>query len=272
MFAPGNRAEILAKLPNSSPNAAVIDLEDSVPPDHKAQARAIAIDVAPRLVNTVRLFVRINAPDTIYFQEDITSGLPAGLTGVVIPKLESTETVDFVAAALDGAGHSHLPIFAGLETVAGVVYASTVTTHPRVHWCYFGAEDYVADLGGVRTTSNSEVATARAQVAQAARLGGIQAIDMMVADFGDDERFQQEASEARALGFSGKLCIHPAQVPIADNAFRPTADELVWARAVAGAYEAALARGDAAISVNGEMVDEPVARRARALLAESANS
>ena len=270
LFAPGNRAEVLVKLPRSAPSAAVIDLEDAVPSDRKAEARAIAHQVAPDLVDEVRLFVRVNAPDTDHFEADVVDGLPAGLTGVAVPKLESAAAVDAVAAALDAAGHADLPIVAGLETVAGVVDARSVTTHQRVRWCYFGAEDYVADLGGVRRTDNLEVQTARAQVAQAARLGGIPAIDMVVADFGDEERFLREAEQARALGFSGKLCIHPAQVPLADRAFRPSDQELVWARRVADAYEEALVRGDAAISVDGAMVDEPVARRARALLAEVA--
>ena len=270
LFAPGNRAEVLVKLPRSAPSAAVIDLEDAVPSDRKAEARAIAHQVAPDLVDEVRLFVRVNAPDTDHFEADVVDGLPAGLTGVAVPKLESAAAVDAVAAALDAAGHADLPIVAGLETVAGVVDARTVTTHQRVRWCYFGAEDYVADLGGVRRTDNLEVQTARAQVAQAARLGGIPAIDMVVADFGDEERFLREAKQARALGFSGKLCIHPAQVPLADRAFRPSDQDLVWARRVADAYEEALVRGDAAISVDGAMVDEPVARRARALLAEVA--
>ena len=270
LFAPGNRAEVLVKIPRSAPSAAVIDLEDAVPFDRKAEARAIAHQVAPDLVGEVRLFVRVNAPDTDHFEADVVDGLPAGLTGVAVPKLESAAAVDAVAAALDAAGHADLPIVAGLETVAGVVDARSVTTHQRVRWCYFGAEDYVADLGGVRRTDNLEVQTARAQVAQAARLGGIPAIDMVVADFGDEERFLREAEQARALGFSGKLCIHPAQVPLADRAFRPSDQDLVWARRVADAYEEALVRGDAAISVDGAMVDEPVARRARALLAEVA--
>jgi citrate lyase subunit beta/citryl-CoA lyase len=269
LFAPGNQPEVLAKLPRSGPSGAVIDLEDAVPPDHKAEARSIAYRVAPELVGRVPLFVRVNATDTDHFAADLSDGLPPGLTGVVVPKLESTTTVDAVSNALDAAGHPDLLIVAGLETVAGVVDARTVTTHRRVRWCYFGAEDYVADLGGVRTATNHEVSTARAQVGQAARLGGVQAIDMVVADFGDDDRFRREATEARHLGFTGKLCIHPAQVPLAAEAFRPTADELAWATAVAEAYDAALARGDASIAVDGEMVDEPVARRARALLADA---
>ncbi len=267
LFAPGNRADVLTKMPRSTPSAAVIDLEDAVPPDRKSEARAVAHQVAPSLVGQVRLFVRVNAPDTEHFAADVRDGLPPGLTGVTVPKLESAEAVEAVSAALDAAGHTGLAIAAGIETVAGVVDARSVTTHPRVRWCYFGAEDYVADLGGVRTASNHEVSTARTQVAQAARLGDVQAIDMVVADFADDDRFRREAAEARALGFTGKLCIHSAQVPLANEAFRPTDDELAWARDVDAAYREAIGRGEAAISVRGEMVDEPVARRARALLA-----
>jgi citrate lyase subunit beta/citryl-CoA lyase len=90
---------------------------------------------------------------------------------------------------------------------------------------------------------------------------------MVVTDFRDDERFLSESAEARALGFAGKLCIHPAQVALAATAFQPTDEELAWARLVVDAYTAAREHGEAAIAVDGEMVDEPVARRARALLA-----
>jgi len=267
LFAPGNRADVLIKMPRSAPSAAVIDLEDAVPPDQKSEARTVAHQVGPSLVERVRLFVRVNAPDTEHFVADVRTGLPPGLTGIAVPKLESAEAVDAVIAALDAAGHTGLAIAAGIETVTGVVDARAITTHPRVRWCYFGAEDYVADLGGIRTSGNAEVATARAQIGQAARLGDVQAVDMVVADFADDDRFRREAAEARGLGFTGKLCIHPAQVPLADEAFRPTEAELAWAREVDAAYREAVARGDAAISVRGEMVDEPVARRARTLLA-----
>ena len=103
-------------------------------------------------------------------------------------------------------------VVAGLETVRGVADARDVLA-PPVAACYFGAEDYVADLGGVRTPGNAEVAWARAFVAVAARLAGVAALDMVTIDFHDDDRFLAEAREARALGYAGKMCIHPAQVP-----------------------------------------------------------
>jgi citrate lyase subunit beta/citryl-CoA lyase len=135
--------------------------------------------------------------------------------------------------------------------------------------CYFGAEDYVADLGGVRTAGNAEVAWARAYVAVAARLAGVAALDMVTIDFGDTDRFLAEAREARALGYAGKLCIHPAQVPLAAEAFRPTDDEVDGARRMLAAFEAA---GGDTIAFEGQMVDEVVAARARAVLASSGDA
>jgi citrate lyase subunit beta/citryl-CoA lyase len=111
-------------------------------------------------------------------------------------------------------------VVAGLETVRGVADARDVL-HTPVVACYFGAEDYVADLGGVRTAGNAEVAWPRAYVPVAARLAGVAALDMVTIDFGDGDRFRAEAREARALGYAGKLCIHPAQVPLAAGPSAP---------------------------------------------------
>jgi len=266
LFAPGNQPDVLAKLPRSLPSAAVIDLEDATPPEQKEQARKIAVSAANQLATTLPLLVRINGLETSWFAEDIAHGLTQQLAGVVVPKLTSAAEVAKVADALDDAGLANLNIMAGLETVAGVVQASDVTSHPRVHWCYFGAEDYIADLGGVRRPDNLEVLMARSQVGQAARLGGAVALDMVVTDFSDDQRFTRESQEARALGFAGKLCIHPRQVALANEAFMPSPEELSWAKQVVEAYQKGLSEGQASIAVNGEMVDEPVARRAQALL------
>ncbi len=269
LFAPGNQPDVLAKMPRCRPGGAVIDLEDATPPDHKAEARRTAVGLTSSLSAQCPLYVRVNGLDSDWFADDVAGALAPGLSGVVVPKLTSAGEVDRVADALDAAGFADLAVVAGLETVAGVVNAVEVAAHPRVAVCYFGAEDYVADLGGARRADNLEVLVARSQVAQAARLGGAAAIDMVVADFGDDQRFERESVEARALGYVGKLCIHPAQVALADRTFRPTDEELAWAGRVVEAFDAALATGEAAIQVDGGMVDEPVVRRARALLAQA---
>jgi citrate lyase subunit beta / citryl-CoA lyase len=197
---------------------------------------------------------------------DMAEALDRQLTGVVVPKLESPDDVALVVDALAQAKRPDLGICAGIESAAGVARCEDVLRLP-VRWCYFGAEDFVADMGGVRTATNHEVAYARSRVALAARVGGVHALDQIVADFRDDARYVREAEEARALGYKGKICIHPAQVPLANTAFTPSKGEVDHARRLLAAYEEAATRGEATIAFEGEMVDEPMARRARAVLA-----
>jgi len=269
LFAPGNRAEVLAKLPRSGPDGVVLDLEDAVPAEAKADARAIVARAAEALRDGhagLAVHVRVNAVPSEWFADDVATALVAGIAGVVVPKLESAEQVAIVADALDSQGLSDLMIVAGLETAAGVDRAAQVTADARVHAAYFGAEDYVADLGGVRTTEGTEVLYARSRVALAARLTGTLAIDQVVTDLSDEERFRADAAVGRSLGYRGKLCIHPAQVAWAHEAFSPSADELDRARRLLAAYDAAVADGSAAIAFEGQMVDEPLARQARTLV------
>jgi len=266
---PANRADLVAKVGRTAPDAVFLDLEDGVPPDAKVSARADAVaaaQVVAREHPDIQVFVRVNGIGTPWFAGDVAEALGPGLTGVVVPKLESAADVDAVADALARTGGSGLGILAGIESAAGVARVEEVLRDP-VRWCYFGAEDFVADMGGVRTESNLEVLYARSRVALAARLGDVLAIDQILADFRDDARYLRDASEARALGYRGKLCIHPAQVPLAHSVFTPSAEEVDRARRLLAAYEAAAARGEATIAFEGEMVDEPMARRARTTLA-----
>lgn len=249
LFVPANKPELAAKAPRSAPDVVVLDLEDAVPAAAKAAARATMRDAAASLAGVVPVCVRVNPPGTEWFDDDLAA-LPDGIAGVVVPKAESPVEL----------GH---PIVAGIETVRGVLDARGTLTGPVIA-CYFGAEDYVADLGGVRTAENAEVITARSLVAMAARVAGVQALDMVTLDFADTERFVREASEARALGYAGKLCVHPAQVTLANDAFRPSPDEVAWAERLLAAFDDA---GGVTIAFEGQMVDEVVATRARAVLA-----
>jgi citrate lyase subunit beta / citryl-CoA lyase len=268
---PATRPDLAEKAPRSAPDALFLDLEDGVPPNAKESARPNAVDAARMLTREhpgIQVFVRVNGIATPWFAEDVATALVPELTGVVVPKLESVADVAVVGDALAAAGVGHLGILAGIESAAGVARAEEVLRAP-VRWCYFGAEDFVADMGGVRTASNLEVLYARSRVALAARLGDVYAIDQILADFRDDERYRRDASEARALGYRGKLCIHPAQVVLAHDVFTPSAEEVEHARGLLAAYEAAAARGEATLDFEGEMVDEPMARRARTILASA---
>lgn len=269
LFAPGNRADLIAKLPRSEPDAAVLDLEDAVPGtgEAKAAARPVARDAARDLIAAaphLAVFVRVNAVHSPYFEEDLAVLTPE-LAGVVVPKLESAADVRRVKEALSARGLD-LPLLAGLETGAGVWNAREIMAEEAVAWAYFGAEDYTTDLGGTRTPGNLEVLYARSHVALAARLTGVHALDIVVTRLNDEAAFREDATQGRALGYGGKLCIHPAQVPLAHEYFGPTEAEAERARRLLAAAHAAAREGRGAFSFEGQMVDEPMLAKARAIL------
>lgn len=265
---PASRPDLVAKAPRAEPDAVFLDLEDGVPPAAKEAARAHARSAPGELVRArpgLAVFVRVNGLGTPWFEGDLAEALTPELTGVVVPKMESRADVDAVTAALGRVGLAGLPVMAGIESARGVARVEEILA-PPVRWCYFGAEDFVADMGGVRTPTNLEVLYARSRVALAARLAEVHAIDQIVADFRDEARYLADAHEGRALGYRGKLCIHPVQVSLAHRAFTPSAEEVERARRLLAAYEAAVARGEGTLGFEGEMVDEPMVRRARAVL------
>ena len=268
LFAPAVRPDLLRKMPATGADGMVIDLEDATPPDAKSTGRDEMRTAVTDLAGQIPILVRVNDHTTPWHDDDLDS-LPAeGLAGVVVPKIETTAGLDALAAALSSRGLD-VPVIGGIETALGVADARPLLAHPVVSAAYFGAEDFIADMGGIRTASNDEVAYARAEVALAGRLASLAVIDQIVADFRDDDRCRRECLEARALGYGGKLCIHPAQVTIANEAFLPSPAELDRARRLLAAYEEGTARGVASIAFEGQMVDEPVAVQARRVLAQA---
>lgn len=275
LFAPANQPALVAKLSRSAPDVVVLDLEDAVPAPNKGEARAAAIDAIVTLgapEGAPLVAVRVNSVRTSWFDDDVSAVVAAGVGAIVVPKLESIDDVRRLHAAVTAAsatttrapGATPL-LVAGIETARGVADARTYLADGFAA-CYFGAEDYVADMGGERTSSNDEVRFARGYVALAARVCGVAALDIVTADIADAERFAREATEARALGYAGKLCIHPRQVALARDAFTPTEQQVDRARRVLAAWAEANERGVGAIAFEGQLIDEPMATRARAVL------
>lgn len=265
LFGPAHRVDFVAKFVAAGADIGVLDLEDAVAESGKQAARDTLANARPGTgeLGAMRLFVRVNAIDTAHFGADIEAAAAAGISGVVVPKLEDSNGVALVREAMSKHGISDL--CAGIESAAGVHRAVEVAG-AGAEMLYFGAEDFITDMGGVRTESNDEVLYARSHVALAARLAGVPALDQVVVDYGDHARFDREASVARSLGYSGKLCIHPNQVALANVAFTPSEAEVAWARGVLAAAEAAEAKGTGVISYEGTMVDAPILVRAQALL------
>lgn len=268
LFAPAVQPDLLRKLPRAGADGVVIDCEDATPPGSKAEGRENARTIGAELIAAgVAVFVRVNAVGTPWFEEDLAEGLPKGAAGVVLPMVETTDQLDVVAERLQSTGRTGMAVVAGLETAAGVAAARRLLAHPVVSVGYFGAEDFIADMGGVRTESNAEVWMARSEVALAGRLAGVPVLDQVVVAYRNDERFRREAKEARAMGYAGKMCIHPAQVAIAHEVFTPTAAEVDAARRLVEAHEAAEREGRSVVVVDGKMIDGPLVAQARKILA-----
>lgn len=268
LVAPANREDMVSKLPRSKPDAVILDLEDAVAPGAKNAARALARDGAQRLSAEhpeMSVFIRVNGVGTPWFYDDIATVAYPELSAVVIPKLESLGDVETAADSLAQTGCAEVPIFAGIETAAGVMAVEALLV-PPVELVYFGAEDFVADMSGARTVGNHEVLYARSRVALAARVKGVWPIDQVVVAYSDEQRFISDATEGRNLGFGGKVCIHPSQVGLANRVFFPSAEEVTRARRMLESYEQASENGISAIAFEGRMIDEPMARQARSIL------
>ena len=268
LFAPAVRPDLLRKMPRTDADAIVIDLEDATPPDAKDTGRVEMRSAVADLAGQLPILVRVNDDTTPWHDDDLDSLPTEGLAGLVMPKIETIAGLDSLAARLADR-RLDMPVIGGVETALGVADARSLLAHDLISAAYFGAEDFIADLGGVRTASNDEVAYARAQVALAGRLAEVTVIDQVVADFTDDDRCRRECLEARSMGYGGKLCIHPSQVAIANAAFLPSSEEIDRARRLLEAYDDAKAQGVASVAFEGQMVDEPVAVQARRVLAQA---
>lgn len=264
LFTPGTRPERITKaIENGACDVIVADLEDAVAPAEKAAARGMVQD-ALLAKGPGKRAVRINAWPSKWAAEDLAT-LASKPEYIVVPKVESPGDLDTLAASI----HDEIGIIAILETALGVLNAPAIAAHDRVIAIALGAEDLAADAGMTRSKDNWEMQAHRASVALAAAAHGKIAIDMITADFRDDERFTRECQEARALGYRGKMCIHPNQAIIAAEAFAPTEEEIAWAtRVMAAVQETGVGEGGIVV-VDGAMVDVPVIEQARRILTAS---
>lgn len=259
LFMPGSRPDMVAKIPRFAPDAAVVDLEDAVPADGKLAARRAAVDaLAGHDRGHAAVLVRVNPPGSAWFADDLAAVAGLRGVGVVLPKCERRADLGRVRERLG----PDVPVVAGLETVRGVADCRELLAGgPDA--VYFGAEDYIADIGGRRTDAGLEVLYARSQVRAAAALSQVPAIDQAVVAIRDDERFLADAAAGRDIGYTGKICVHPRQVALAHQVFTPTQEEVRHARAVLRAA------AEGAGEVDGQMVDDVHVRMAAAVLARA---
>ncbi|TPP05007.1 HpcH/HpaI aldolase/citrate lyase family protein [Rhizobium glycinendophyticum] len=250
LFVPANRAERFAKAAASRPDAVILDLEDAVASGDK--------DTARRMLECgftdLPVLVRINPLGTPWHDADLRAVIALRPAAVMLPKADNPRQIAGVTKAL-----GDIPLLALIESARGMAEARAIASLPSVRRLVFGSVDYCADLGMLH--EQSLLLPARNELVLASRLTSIAApIDGVTTRLDDPELLLGDAAHARAVGMTGKLCIHPKQVESVRAAFTPGEKEIAWANRV-------LAARDGAVAIDGEMVDAPVRAKARRILA-----
>jgi citrate lyase subunit beta/citryl-CoA lyase len=253
LFAPGHNAKLLSKVFDAGADAGMLDLEDAVPPDSKATARAMVAEI----LTEHSAWVRVNAAQTAWCESDLAA-IAEDAFGIRIPTVESAADVQWVTARAPGK-----PIICAIESARGVLAAQEIAATPGVCFLAMGGVDLQRDLN--TTSGNLPTLYARSHLVLASRAAGIEPpIDSVYPHLDDPEGLHQQAELARSLGFFGKSEIHPRQLDILHQVFTPTESDIEWAKGVITAIDAA--GGEALRLPGGEFVDLPVADRARRLL------
>jgi citrate lyase subunit beta/citryl-CoA lyase len=267
LYLPGNEPKFFLNAGLHGPDGVILDLEDSVAPSEKDAAR-IVVRNALRCVDFggAERMVRINQGE--HGLEDLDAVVPQGVHVILIPKVETAEHVRAVDARAKklaaAAGLKQAPFLMPIiESAMGCFEAPYIASaSPNVVALTIGLEDYTADIGAQRTLEGKESFWARSVVVNAARAAGVTPIDTVFSDVADMEGLHAACLEAKGLGFEGKGCIHPRQVPVVHEAFAPSAGEIEKSRRIVLAFEAAEKQKLGVVSLGSKMIDPPVVKRA----------
>jgi citrate lyase subunit beta/citryl-CoA lyase len=263
MFSPGDRPELMRKAPATGADTIVFDLEDAVAPGRKAEAREAvrAVLSDPEFDPDAEVCVRVTGTETYRDLEVLADDGDATFDAVMFPKAESADAVEHLGDQLREQDRS-VPVIALIETARGVLHAEAIADARPTDALAFGAEDLSADLGATRTDEGTEVLYAREKTVTAAAAAGVDAIDTVYTDFGDEAGLAKETRFAATLGYDGKMAIHPSQVSVINEAFTPDDEAIAWAQRVLAAREEAAAEDRGVFEVDGEMIDAPLIARA----------
>jgi len=282
---PASNLEMAGKALASAADAVFLDLDDAVVPDEKASARGKIVSALRELDWRDRqTLYRANALDTPYFYRDVIEvAEEAGerLDGIIIPKVQRPADLHVAATLLSqielsvGLESGRIKLEAQIESAAGLADIDAISrATDRLEALHFGPGDFAASLrmpyrsiGAMDEWDEAypghRFHYAMQRIVVAARAAGLRAVDGPLADYRDEEALRRSSLLARSLGFDGKWCIHPAQIPVVNEVFSPTDKEIEWAKKVVGAYEEA---GAGATSVDGQMIDAASIKMARTTL------
>lgn len=274
IFVPGNSSRFVEKAKTLGADIICFDLEDSVPANEKDSARKIISDaLASRKDYGTSVYVRTNSPESGLAAEDLKAVVREGLDGVVIPKVNDKGEIMEIVKQVSALEKSTLPsllVMPSIETASGVVNAYDIASaDDRINCLVFGVFDYLYDMKlDYDEADDSAYSYARAKVPVDARAAGIESIDAIWQKINDMDGLVRDAAKARQLGYSGKCIIHPSQIEPVHGVFRPSKNQVEWAKKVVLSLGEAMETGSGrgAVNLEGKMIDAVHYKQARAIL------
>lgn len=267
LYVPGNAPRFLEKAGQRAADVVIIDLEDAVPEAAKTEARDSLAKWVPEIRQRgCQVFVRVNQSDRLV--EDAIAATQAGADALYIPKVDSADILVRLAESLvpHEADRRMIGFVPLIEDMKGLFEVRAIAHAPRVFALTAGSEDLATAMGAKPTPE--VLRYPKLMIHYAAKEAGVLSLGMLrtTVDFADKEALRAAALEARDFGFDGATCIHPSVVPILNECFAPTAEEVAWAQKVVVAHEQEIAAGRGAFMLDGRFVDAPIVTRAQNLL------
>ena len=275
LFVPGNKDNMLEKALTFRPDAFIPDMEDSVPTAEKANAREVIKLFLPKLAASgVPVIPRVNSLDTEWIEADLAAVVGPHVYGISVGKVDVPDDIaaisDLITEFEEKAGieAGSLKLIPWLESAKAIVHCYQIcSASPRIVGVAFGGEDFTHDMGIERLEDESEVTYPRNVLCIAARAANIAALDTPYFRFKDEDGLEANIALAKQTGFKGKFAIHPAQIEAINAGFSPSRAEIELARRIVAAFEEAERQGRGSTSLDGKVIDVPVVKRARAVLA-----
>lgn len=272
IFVPGNNSRFLEKAKTLSADIVCFDLEDSVLDSEKKNARKLIKDaLKERSQYASDVYVRINSPRSFTFKADLQEIVQKGLDGIVIPKVNNPKelkAIEKIIKLLEKTRKiSPLSIMPSIESTEGVTKTYEIASaSKRISAIIFGVFDLLNEMGIEYSKQAENAKYAREKIPLEARAAGVDALDAIWQDIQDENGLLEDCKLGKSLGYVGKTIIHPSQITITHEAFRPNKIEIEWAKKVCQAYEISSKHGKGATTVEGKMIDEVHYKRAKTLL------